>query len=63
MRVVTRGRAVAGTVTLATWLDPDEGIEERVVGGGGGADTEACADDVAPIALLLLLGGLNTGAT
>lgn len=63
MRVVAGGRAVAGTITLATWLDPDEGIEERVVSGGGWADTEACANDVAPIALLLLLGGLNTGAT
>jgi len=51
--VVAGGRAVAGAVGLATGLDPDESVGELGTGVGRGADTEAGALDVAPVAPLL----------
>lgn len=60
MVVVASRAGVGSTVTLSTGLDPDEGVSERVAGVGGGADTEPSADDVAPVAPGLLLGGLDT---
>jgi hypothetical protein len=62
VRVVAGGGGVRGTVALATGLDPDPGIEERVGGGRAWADTETSADDIAPVSPCLLLGGLNTVA-
>ena len=60
--VVPHRARVRRTVTLATRLDPHVGVEKRVVGGRAGADTEASANDVAPIAPSLLFGRLDTVA-
>jgi len=60
--VVAGGRGIRGTIALAAGLDPGPGVEERVVGDGGRADAEAGADDVAPVAPGLLLGGLDAVA-
>lgn len=49
-RVVTDGRAVGGTIRLTTGLDPDKGVDERVVSPGGGADTETGTVNIAPVA-------------
>jgi hypothetical protein len=47
---------------LATGLDPDKSIDERVVGVGSRSDTEASALDVAPISPSLLASRLLTAA-
>lgn len=39
--VVAGSRGVAGTVALATGLDPDKGVGEFEAGVGGGADAES----------------------
>jgi hypothetical protein len=52
-RIVAGGGRVAGSVGLATGLDPDKGVDERVSGGACGAYTEAGALDVAPVTPLL----------
>ncbi len=41
--VVAGGAGIAGTVTLATGLDPGKGVEEGVAGVGAGANAEAGA--------------------
>ena len=51
--IVPSGAAIAGAVRLAAGLDPDEGVSEVVASGGGRADTETGAVDVAPVAPLL----------
>lgn len=51
--VVPGGGRVAGSVGLATGLDPDEGIGKLVAGVGRGADTESGAVDVAPVTPLV----------
>ena len=51
---VVSGRAsIRSTIRLATRLDPDKGIDERVSSGASGADTETGAVDVAPVTPLL----------
>lgn len=61
--MVVAGRVgVADTVALTAGLDPDEGVDVGVAGVGGGAHTEAGAHGVAPVAPLLLAGGLLAGA-
>ena len=52
-RVVARRRRVRGTVGLASGLDPDDRVDERVARVRRRADTEAGALDVAPVAPLL----------
>lgn len=52
-RIVAGRRAVGRAVGLASGLDPDDGIDERVAGVGRRAGAEARALDVAPIAPLL----------
>ena len=52
-RVEARRRAVGRAVGLASGLDPDDGVNERVAGVGRRAGTEAGALDVAPVAPLL----------
>lgn len=47
-------------ISLSTGLDPHKGIDERVASVGGWADTEASADEIAPISLLDLSSWLNT---
>lgn len=59
MVVVPRRGRVGRAIALATGLDPDEGVLERIAGVGRGPDAEARADDVAPVAPLALLGGLD----
>lgn len=47
---VVAGRArIRSTIGLATGLDPDKGVGVRGASGGGGADTETGAVDVAPV--------------
>ena len=58
--VVSGCRGVRSTVALSTGLDPDKSILESIASVGRGADTEASADDVAPVTPCLLLGGLDT---
>lgn len=55
--VAWRG-GVGGTVALATWLDPDKGIDETVTSGCRWCDTEASADGIAPITPGCLSGRL-----
>ena len=62
MGIVADSARVAGTVTLSTGLDPDDGINERVTGVCGRQATETSALDVAPVAPLLLLSGLDAAA-
>jgi len=47
--VVSHGRGVGGTVALATWLDPDVGVEESVGRDGVWADTETGSLGIAPV--------------
>jgi hypothetical protein len=47
--VVACRRAVAGAVTLASGLDPHNGVDEGRAGVRGRADTEASTLDVAPV--------------
>lgn len=51
--VVALGALVAGAVGLTAGLAPDEGVGELVAGLSGGADAEARAVHVAPVAPLL----------
>lgn len=62
MGVVASSARVAGTVTLSTRLDPDDGINKRVASVGRGQAAETSALDVAPVAPLQLLGGLDAAA-
>lgn len=52
-RVVTGSGLIRSTIGLTTGLDPDKGIDERRSSGGGRADTETGAFDVAPVTPLL----------
>lgn len=61
VEIVANSRSVAGTIGLTARLDPDKGVSQRGASVGGGADTEAGADGVAPVALLDLAGGLLAG--
>jgi hypothetical protein len=60
--IVSSARGVGGTIALTSGLDPDDGIDVRVVGVGRWADTEAGTLDVAPITPLAS-DVLNTRAT
>ena len=62
VEIVALSGLVGGSVRLATGLNPDEGINELIAGLGSGADTESSVDDVAPVTLLDLGGGLDTVA-
>lgn len=62
VRVVAISRLIASSVTLTTGLNPDESINELITGVGGRADTESSVNDVAPVTLLDLGGGLDTVA-
>ena len=62
MGIVARSSGVGSSVALSAGLDPDEGVLEGVAGVGGGADAEAGADDVAPVAPGELGGGLDAVA-
>jgi hypothetical protein len=67
VRVVAVSRGIAGTIRLATGLDPDKGVDEGVASGGRRAHTEAGAVDVAPVTPLLakpsdtVAGGVDNG--
>ena len=61
VEVVAGGAGVAGTVTLTTGLDPDEGVEPVITGVSGRSGTETGALGVAPVAPLELAGGLLAG--
>jgi len=60
--IVANGRGVGGAVTLSTGLDPDKRISKRIASVRRRADAEARADDVAPVAPLLLLCWLDAVA-
>ena len=62
MRIISRGRAIGRPVALATGLDPNERIGQRVACVGGETLAEASADDIAPVAPGVLLGGLDAVA-
>lgn len=62
MGVESGRRGVAGTVTLASGLGPDDGIDGGEPSVGRGARAEAGALDVAPVTPLLT-DVLHTGAT
>lgn len=62
VRIVSRRTGVRGTITLTTGLDPDERVDESVTGVGGRTNTEASADNIAPVTPSLLLGRLDTVA-
>lgn len=62
MTVVADSGGVGGTITLSTWLDPDEGVDEGITGVGGWAGSEAGAADVAPVSPLNTATWLDTGA-
>lgn len=55
----TGGSRVGRAITLSTGLDPHKGILERIAGVSRGANTEAGADDVAPVTPGVLLRGLD----
>lgn len=61
-RIIPRRRAIRRTIRLATRLDPDKGIDKRVARGARGADAEARALDVAPVAPLLAEAGDGVAA-
>jgi hypothetical protein len=63
VRIISDSSSIRSTVTLTTGLDPDVCVEEWVISHGAGTDTEAGADDVAPVAPGLLLGRLDAVAT
>jgi hypothetical protein len=48
-RVVANGRGIRSTIAFTSGLDPNDSIDVRVTGGGGGADTETGSLDVAPV--------------
>lgn len=56
------GGRVGDAIALAAGLDPDEGVRELRPGVGRRAPAEADALLVAPVAPLLLAGGLLSGA-
>jgi hypothetical protein len=58
--IVSCSGGVGGSVALSTWLNPDEGILERITSVGGWTDTETGSDNIAPITPSLLSGWLNT---
>ena len=60
MVVIPRGGRVGGAVTLPSRLHPNECVLQRVASVGGEGLTEAGANDVAPVAPLLLLGWLDS---
>lgn len=60
VRVIPGGSRVGRAITLSTGLDPHKGILERIAGVSRGANTEAGADDVAPVTPGVLLRGLDT---
>lgn len=59
VRVIPGGSRVGRAITLSTGLDPHKGILERIAGVSRGANTEAGADDVAPVTPGVLLRGLD----
>jgi hypothetical protein len=59
VRVIPGGSRVGRAITLSTGLDPYKGILERIAGVSRGANTEAGADDVAPVTPGVLLRGLD----
>lgn len=60
--IVARAGAVRSAIALTTGLNPDKSIEQWVAGVSTGARTKARADDIAPVAPGLLLGGLHAVA-
>jgi hypothetical protein len=51
--IISRSRAVTGTVRLSSGLDPDDGVDVAGTGRGRGASTEAGAVNVAPVTPLI----------
>jgi len=60
--IVASSARVASTIALSTRLDPNNGIDKRIAGVGGRQATEPSALDIAPVAPLLLRGGLHAAA-
>jgi len=60
--VVPGSASDRSTIGVATGLDPDEGIDGRVSRVTAGPLAEAGSDDIAPITLLDLAGGLLSAA-
>lgn len=58
VEVIASRTGVRGTVTLATGLHPDEGVNKRGSRVGRWAQPEAGADGIAPITPRLLASGL-----
>jgi len=48
-RIVSGSSGVRSSISLSSWLDPDESIEVGVTGGGCWEDTETGTLNVAPI--------------
>lgn len=61
--VVSGGGGVGSTVTLTTWLDPDESVEESVTSVSAWAGTETSSLLVAPITPVELTSWLLAGTT
>lgn len=63
MRIKPGCRAIRCAIALATGLNPDKRISERVARVGRKALAEAGADNVAPVAPGVLLSGLDAVAS
>jgi hypothetical protein len=62
VRIVASSARVASTIALSTRLNPNDSINKRIASVGGRQATKPSALDVAPVAPLLLRGGLDAAA-
>ena len=62
MRIEAICTPIARPIALASGLDPNERIDERVARIGRGTHAETCPDHVAPVAPFLLFGRLHAVA-